>query len=125
TLTSNNPLVVLYVDHPSTELVDQIIQGSHRLTAAQVPEFVELAATILKNYKAQEDNNQDADAVCTLASYVQLPLYDDKVQRLVTSDVASLEVQYHGLNVIRHICEDNIDKHDQLKIRTDLQTVLL
>ncbi|CAF3480104.1 unnamed protein product, partial [Rotaria sp. Silwood2] len=60
-----------------------------------------------------------------LASYAQLSLYDDKVQRLVTSDQASLEVQYHALNVIHHICEDNIDKHGPLTIRTDLKTVLL
>ncbi len=52
------------MEKPSKELVEQILDGARRLTAAQVPEFVGLAAIILKNYKAQQDNNKDADVVC-------------------------------------------------------------
>jgi hypothetical protein len=52
------------LDNPSKELVEQIVQGSTRLTAAQVPEFVGLAATILKAYKARQ-NNKDANDVCS------------------------------------------------------------
>ena len=63
TLKFSNPLSVFYVDKPSVELVDQIVQASRRLTAAQVPEFVGLAATILKSYKARQDRNKQADAV--------------------------------------------------------------
>ena len=59
-----NPLAVFYLDSPSKELVEQILQGSQRLTAAQVPEFVGLAATILKTYKARQDNHKDANTVC-------------------------------------------------------------
>jgi len=59
-----NPLSVLYLEKPSKELVEQVVDGARRLTAAQVPEFVGLAATILKNYKARQDNNKDADLVC-------------------------------------------------------------
>ncbi len=51
------------MDKPSKELVDQVLQGARRLNAQQVPEFVGLAATILKSYKARQDNNKDADAV--------------------------------------------------------------
>jgi hypothetical protein len=61
-----NPLAVFYLDNPTKELVEQIVQGSTRLTAAQVPEFVGLAATVLKTYKARQDNNKDADIVCLL-----------------------------------------------------------
>ena len=66
TLKFANPLAVYYLYKPSTELVNQIVQGARRLTAQQVPEFVGLAATILKTYKAREDNNKDANAVCFL-----------------------------------------------------------
>lgn len=65
-LKFNNPLSVFYVDSPSKELVDQIVQGAGRLTATQVPEFVGLAATILKAYKARDTNHKDANNVCTL-----------------------------------------------------------
>jgi hypothetical protein len=34
-------------------------------------------------------------------------------------------VQYHAFNTIRHICEDNVDESAQLKIRTELQNLLL
>ena len=66
TLKFAHPMSVFYLDKPSTELVNQIVQGARRLTAQQVPEFVGLAATILKTYKAREDNNKDANAVCFL-----------------------------------------------------------
>lgn len=58
-----NPLSVFYLDKPSKELVDQIVQGAKRVTATQVPEFVGLAAAILKSYKGRQDSNKDADAV--------------------------------------------------------------
>lgn len=61
-LKFQNPLSVFYLDSPSQELVDQIVQGARRLTAEQVPEFVGLAATVLKKYKARQDN-KDADTV--------------------------------------------------------------
>ena len=60
TLKFANPLSVFYLDSPSKELVEQIIQGANRLTPAQVPEFVGLAATILKTYRARETNHKDA-----------------------------------------------------------------
>ena len=63
TLKFANPLSVYYLDKPSAELVEQIVQGARRLTAAQVPEFVGVAARILQIYKARKDNNKDADAV--------------------------------------------------------------
>jgi hypothetical protein len=63
TLKFAHPLSVFYLDSPSKELVDQIVQGANRLTAAQVPEFVGLAATVLKTYKARENNNKDANNV--------------------------------------------------------------
>ncbi len=63
TLKFANPLSVFYMDKPSKELVDQVLQGARRLNAQQAPEFVGLAATILKSYKARQDNNKDADAV--------------------------------------------------------------
>jgi hypothetical protein len=65
TLKFANPLSVFYLDSPSKELVEQIVQGSTRLTAAQVPEFVGLAATILKAYKTRQNNNKDAHDVCS------------------------------------------------------------
>ena len=52
-------------------------------------------------------------------------LYDDQVKRIASNDQGPLEVQYHALNAIRHICEDNVDDNSQLRIRTDLQNVLL
>lgn len=64
TLKFANPLSVFYLDKPSTELVDQVVQAARRLTPPQVPEFVGLTATILKTYKSREDNNKDADVVC-------------------------------------------------------------
>jgi hypothetical protein len=54
-----------------------------------------------------------------------LGLYDDQVLALAANDQAALEVQYHALNAIGHICENFIDDDKQLKIRTDLQNVLL
>jgi hypothetical protein len=59
-----NPLSVFYLDKPSKELVDQILQGARRVNAPQAPEFVGLAATILKTYKARQTNNKDAVDVC-------------------------------------------------------------
>jgi hypothetical protein len=47
------------------------------------------------------------------------------VQRLAANDQGSLDIQYHALNAIGHICEDNIDAAEQLKIRTNLQNILL
>ncbi len=64
TLKFANPLSVFYMDSPSKDLVDQIVQASQRLNAAQVPEFVTLAATVLKTYKARQDHNKDANNVC-------------------------------------------------------------
>jgi hypothetical protein len=63
TMKFSNPMSVFYMDNPSSEFVEQIVQASSRLTAAQVPEFVGLAATILKTYKSREMNNKDASAV--------------------------------------------------------------
>jgi hypothetical protein len=63
TLKFTNPLSVFYLDSPSKEFVEQIVQSSNRLTAAQVPEFVGLAATVLKTYKARQNNNKDANNV--------------------------------------------------------------
>lgn len=63
TLKFSNPLSVFYLDKPSKELVEQIVQGARRLSSAQVPEFVGLAAAILKSYKARQDTLKDADAV--------------------------------------------------------------
>ena len=62
------------MDNPSYELVDQIVEGSHRLTAKQVPEFVGLAATILKKYKARQFNNKDAQIVCPVISLFNHPI---------------------------------------------------
>ncbi|CAF5152272.1 unnamed protein product, partial [Rotaria sp. Silwood1] len=64
TLKFANPMSVFYLENPSKELVEQIVQGAQRLTAEQVPEFVGLAATVLKKYKAREDNYKDANMVC-------------------------------------------------------------
>ena len=61
----------------------------------------------------------------TLAAYAQLGLYDDQVRNLATNDQTPLEIQYQALNTIRHICEEYIDDANQLKIRTDLQNLLL
>ncbi|CAF4797507.1 unnamed protein product, partial [Rotaria magnacalcarata] len=145
-LKFENPLSVFYLDSPSTELVDQIVQSAKRLTAEQVPDFVGLAATILKKYKARQ-NSQDADrkikdfqksvskfltaptgddtkvVTAALAAYAQLGLYDNQVKNLAAEQ--HLEVQYHALNAIRHIDDDYIDDADELNIRTDLQNVLL
>ena len=63
TLKFANPLAVLYLDKPSKELVDQVVQASQRVSASQVPEFVGLAAAILKAYRARQDNTKEADAV--------------------------------------------------------------
>lgn len=63
TLKFANPLAVLYLDKPSKELVEQVVQAARRLSPAQVPEFVGLAAAILKSYKARQDNVKDADSV--------------------------------------------------------------
>jgi hypothetical protein len=64
TLKFAHPLSAIYLDKPSPQLIEQIVQGARRLTAPQVPEFVGLAAAILKKYKTRQDNNKDADAVC-------------------------------------------------------------
>ncbi|CAF3221829.1 unnamed protein product [Rotaria sp. Silwood2] len=149
TLKFANPMSVFYLDSPSKTLVEQIVQGAQRLTAAQVPEFVGLAATVLKKYKARQDNYKDANmkikdfqkhiskflnnptndnsavVTATLAAYAQLGLYDDQVRSLAANDKVSLEVQYHAFNVIRHICDDYVDDNNELKIRTDLQNLLL
>ncbi|UJR15532.1 hypothetical protein I4U23_002471 [Adineta vaga] len=149
TLKFAHPMSVFYLDKPSSELVDQVVQGARRLNSQQVPEFVGLAATILKKYKAREENNKDAQlkikefqrsisrfltnpsknennvTTAVLSAYAQLGLYDDNVRRLAADDQGSLEVQYHALNAIRHICDDNIEDNDELRIRRDLQNILL
>ncbi|CAF0940658.1 unnamed protein product [Rotaria sordida] len=149
TLKFVNPSAVFYLDKPSTELVNQVVQGASRLTSSQVPEFVGVAARILQTYKARHENVREADAkikefqraiakflsnpsdsntdvtTTVLSAYAQLGLYDDQVQRLAANDKAPLQVQYHALNVIRHISDDYIDKKDELKLRTDLQNLLL
>ncbi|CAF1402787.1 unnamed protein product, partial [Rotaria sordida] len=149
TLKFANPMSVFYLDSPSKELVEQIVQGSQRLTAAQVPEFVGLAATVLKKYKARQENKKDAHmkikdfqraiskflnnptkdnsqaVTATLSAYAQLGLYDDQVRNLASNDQAPLEIQYHALNAIRHMCDHYIDDNNELKIRTDLQNLLL
>lgn len=166
TLKFANPMSVFYLDKPTAELVSQVVQGARRLTPAQVPEFVGLAATILKTYKARQENQKDAEAVrsfdqlasnmsrfslqkikdfqqaisrflsspsrnsnnvttAVLAAYAQLGLYDDNVRALAANDQASLEVQYHTMNAIRHICDDNVDDASELRIRRDLQNILL
>ena len=149
TLKFANPMSVFYLDNPSKELVEQIVQGAQKLTAAQVPEFVGLAATVLKKYKDREDNHKDAVmkikdfqravskflsnankdnsqvVTATLAAYAQLGLYDDQVRSLAANDQAPLEVQYHALNAIRHICDDYVDDNNEVRIRTDLQNLLI
>ena len=60
-----------------------------------------------------------------LAAYAQLGLYDQQVRNLAASTDAPLEVQYHALNAIRHICDDNIDDANEANIRKDLSTLLL
>ena len=60
-----------------------------------------------------------------LAASAQLGLYDDQVRTLAANDQAPLEVQYQALNTIRHICDDHINDAEQVKIRTDLQNLLL
>jgi hypothetical protein len=70
-----------------------------------------------------KDNSNVTTAV--LAAYAQLGLYDDQVRVLAANEQSPLEVQYHALNTIRHIGEDNIDDNNQLKLRTDLQNLLL
>jgi hypothetical protein len=64
TLTFTNPLSVFYLDNPSKELVEQIVQGASRLNTQQVPDFVPLATTILLAYADSQDHNKDAAAVC-------------------------------------------------------------
>ena len=59
----SNPLSVYYLDDPSTEFVEQIVQASRQLKSDQVRDFVGLAATILKTYKNRQTHNKDADAV--------------------------------------------------------------
>ncbi|CAF4921522.1 unnamed protein product, partial [Rotaria socialis] len=39
-LTFTNPSSVYYLDNPSTELVDQVVQGASRLTTQRVVDFV-------------------------------------------------------------------------------------
>lgn len=148
TLKFSNPLSVFYTDNPSSELVDQIVQASSRLTPSQVQDFVGLAATILKTYKARQ-TNKDADAkiksfhqslgkvladgeakkndivTSILAAYAQLGVFDEQVGRLANDDKADLEVQYHALNVIRNINEDYLDEKRVPRIRTNLQNLLL
>ncbi|CAF3700686.1 unnamed protein product [Rotaria socialis] len=60
-LTFTNPSSVYYLDNPSTELVDQVVQGASRLTTQRVVDFVRVAARILKAYKSRQDNIKDAD----------------------------------------------------------------
>jgi hypothetical protein len=71
TLKFAHPLSAVYLDKPSPKLIEQIVQGARRLTAPQVPEFVGLAAGILKKYKARQDNNKDADAVCLFSKSIR------------------------------------------------------
>ena len=52
-------------------------------------------------------------------------LFDDEVRILASDDQIPLQVQYHALNTIRHICDDYIDDNNRLQIRTDLQNLLL
>ncbi|CAF1431772.1 unnamed protein product, partial [Adineta ricciae] len=148
TLKFANPLAVAYLSNPSKDLVDQIVESASRLTAEQVPDFVGLAATILKAYKAREDNHKESHdkikefqkaiskfvkndkaakeaTTAVLAAYAQLGLYDDNVKALAADDKAPLEVQYQALNVIRHICDGFIDDKNEVKIRTELQNLLL
>lgn len=63
TLTFANPLSVFYLDSPSKDLVDQVVQGAKKLTAEQVPQFVGLAATILKKYKTRQTDVKYASLV--------------------------------------------------------------
>ena len=60
-----------------------------------------------------------------LAAYAQLGLFDDQVRRLASNDQASLDIQYHALNAIRHIREEYINDANQLNLRTGLQNLLL
>jgi hypothetical protein len=62
TMKFSNPLAVFYTDDPSSKLIERIVQSSGTLTSAQVPEFISLAATLLKAYKNRQTNT-DADAV--------------------------------------------------------------
>ena len=70
TLKFANPLAVAYLSNPSKDLVDQIVESASRLTAEQVPDFVGLAATVLKAYKAREDNHKEAHDVSILALFL-------------------------------------------------------
>jgi hypothetical protein len=74
TLKFANPLSVFYLDSPSKDLVEQIVQGASRLTPAQVSEFVGLAATILKTYKARETNHKDAINVRFFHRFIIYPM---------------------------------------------------
>ncbi|CAF4324653.1 unnamed protein product, partial [Rotaria magnacalcarata] len=134
---------------PSTELVDQVVQGASRLTTQQVVDFVGVAARILKTYKSRQDNIKDADnkikqfkqaisrflsnesgakndtKTVVLSAYAQLGLYDDQVMSLAIDDTAPLEVRYHALNAIRYISSVYLDDTEQYDIRQTLQFGLL
>ncbi|CAM4823264.1 unnamed protein product [Rotaria magnacalcarata] len=149
TLTFTNPSSVYYLDNPSTELVDQVVQGASRLTTQQVVDFVVVAARILKTYKSRQDNIKDADnkikqfkqaisrflsnesgakndtKTAVLSAYAQLGLYDDQVMSLAIDDTAPLEVRYHALNAIRYISSVYLDDTEQSDIRQTLQFRLL
>lgn len=74
----------------------------------------------------QNPSKQNSDAItAVLAAYAQLGLFDDQVRRLAASDQAPLEIQYHALNAIRHICDDYVSDDTEGKIRSDLQALLL
>ena len=91
------------------------------LLSQKIKEFHKAISKFLKNTNKDSSNVTTA----TLAAYAQLGFYDDQVKALAADDRAPLEVQYHALNAIRHICDDQIDDASQLKIRTELQDVLL
>ncbi|CAF4377381.1 unnamed protein product, partial [Adineta steineri] len=87
----------------------------------KIKEFQKAISKFLKS--PAKDSSNVTTAV--LAAYAQLGVYDDQVRTLAANDKAPLEVQYQALNTIRHICDDFIDDANQVKIRTDLQSLLL
>jgi hypothetical protein len=74
----------------------------------------------------QNPSKQNSNAItAVLAAYAQLGLFDNQVRRLAASDQAPLEIQYHALNAIRHICADYVSDDSEGKVRSDLQALLL
>ncbi|CAF0906246.1 unnamed protein product [Didymodactylos carnosus] len=141
TLKFNNPLAVHYIDNPSTDLVDQMIQGARNLNTNQVEDFVGPAATIVKHYadRRNKDATQkvkdfqraiskfviytgqgDTNVITSiLAAYTQLGVYDNHVKECL-DDQFPLEIQYHALNVIKNIDIQYMNDNEGTMISRDL-----